>query len=315
MADSNSTDYGGWDNTPTDSSYTPADSSAAAPQDYGGWDNTPSSGDASNYDFSRLFFDPSSYAAPGGSSAAPAATPATQGAAEGAAPGAAAPAAEQQEMGPLTKIGVGLGLLTKNAKGEYGFDPSNQQSLNNLLKLGVTVPTLIHLLSGGDKPTGQMAPTQMKALVGNPALAQWTPQQQQDFANYMAQRATGSYDRGRTMPVAGRVIVPSQGYATGGEVSSGHRGPLALVQGGGGGQDDTVDARLSPGEYVWDADTVAALGDGNNAHGAKLLDEARENIRSHKRSAPPDSIPPKAKALHAYLPKGALSRVKEHGHG
>lgn len=76
------------------------------------------------------------------------------------------------------------------------------------------------------------------------------------------------------------------------------------VSGGTAGQDDKIPAMLSDGEYVMDADTVAALGDGNNAAGAKKLDKMRVGIRAHKRSAPPTKIPPKAKAPEAYL-KGA----------
>lgn len=67
------------------------------------------------------------------------------------------------------------------------------------------------------------------------------------------------------------------------------------------GQADTVSAMLSPGEYVFDADTVSALGDGNNAAGAGALDQMRQHIRQHKRSAPINKIPPKAKKPQAYL--------------
>jgi hypothetical protein len=73
------------------------------------------------------------------------------------------------------------------------------------------------------------------------------------------------------------------------------------VQGAGGGQDDLIDARLADGEYVFDADIVAALGDGSNKEGAMKLDKMREAIRAHKRSAPNDKIPPKAKSPLAYL--------------
>jgi len=80
-------------------------------------------------------------------------------------------------------------------------------------------------------------------------------------------------------------------------------GGCYMVGGQGGGQDDDVDARLSSGEYVWDADTVSALGDGNNAAGAKKLDELRQRLREHKRSAPASKIPPKAKSPEKYLKK------------
>jgi len=73
------------------------------------------------------------------------------------------------------------------------------------------------------------------------------------------------------------------------------------VQGAGGGQDDLIDARLADGEYVFDADVVAALGDGSNTEGARKLDAMRESIRKQKRSAPINRIPPKAKSPLAYL--------------
>ena len=77
-----------------------------------------------------------------------------------------------------------------------------------------------------------------------------------------------------------------------------------LLKGQSAGQDDAVPINASHGEYVFDADTVSALGDGNTEAGAKKLDEMRKNIRRHKRSAPPTKIPPKAKKVTAYL-KGA----------
>jgi hypothetical protein len=78
-------------------------------------------------------------------------------------------------------------------------------------------------------------------------------------------------------------------------------GALNLVRGGSGGQADDQLAWLSPGEYVMDADFVSALGDGNNAAGARQLDRMRENVRAHKRSAPANKIPPKAKTPERYL--------------
>ena len=82
------------------------------------------------------------------------------------------------------------------------------------------------------------------------------------------------------------------------------QGALGLLAGNTAGQDDSINARLSDGEYVMDADIVAALGDGNTAAGARKLDQMRESIRRHKRSAPHSSIPPKAKSIEAYLKGG-----------
>lgn len=82
-------------------------------------------------------------------------------------------------------------------------------------------------------------------------------------------------------------------------------GLARYVQGSTAGQADKVPAMLSDGEYVFDAETVAALGDGNNEAGAHALDQMRENIRRHKRNAPTNKIPPKAKRPEQYLKKGA----------
>jgi len=78
----------------------------------------------------------------------------------------------------------------------------------------------------------------------------------------------------------------------------------AAVHGPGDGQSDDIPAMLADGEYVIDADTVAQIGNGSTKAGAAALDKFRENIRSHKRSAPINKIPPKTKALTSYL-KGA----------
>jgi hypothetical protein len=73
------------------------------------------------------------------------------------------------------------------------------------------------------------------------------------------------------------------------------------VQGAGDGQSDDIPAMLADGEYVFDADTVAALGNGSNKAGALQLDKMRESIRKHKRAAPHNKIPPKAKSPLEYM--------------
>ncbi len=100
-----------------------------------------------------------------------------------------------------------------------------------------------------------------------------------------------------------------RGYARGGEVrgyadGGATDGPTGYISASSGGQDDVVPINAAGGEYMFDADSVAALGDGNNAAGAKILDELRQELRKHKRSAPPDKIPPRAKPLAHYMKKG-----------
>jgi hypothetical protein len=77
-------------------------------------------------------------------------------------------------------------------------------------------------------------------------------------------------------------------------------GIIGYLQGHSGGQDDDINAKLSDGEYVIDASTVSDLGDGNNANGAKKLDQMRRNIRAHKRGGS-ITMPPKAKSLLSYM--------------
>jgi len=73
------------------------------------------------------------------------------------------------------------------------------------------------------------------------------------------------------------------------------------VKGKGDGQSDDIPAMLADGEYVFDADTVASLGNGSSDAGSKVLDKMREEIRKHKRSASPKEIPPKAKSPLEYM--------------
>jgi hypothetical protein len=80
------------------------------------------------------------------------------------------------------------------------------------------------------------------------------------------------------------------------------------VEGKGDGQSDDIPAMLADGEYVFDAESVAQLGNGSSKAGAKLLDHFRESLREHKRSAPTDKIPPASSPL-TYM-REALKRNK-----
>jgi hypothetical protein len=112
-------------------------------------------------------------------------------------------------------------------------------------------------------------------------------------------------------PTGAPSVLPTLGsYALGGTIHQqeyGHTPEFVTgqtghyVKGRGDGQSDDIPAMLADGEYVFDADTVAALGNGSSDAGAKRLDEMREAIRKHKRSAPVDKIPPKAKSPLEYL--------------
>ena len=115
-------------------------------------------------------------------------------------------------------------------------------------------------------------------------------------------------------PVTPAVVYP--GYANGGPVwskaqymvpvtSSYARGGRPRmngpINGDGHGQEDLIPAQLSDGEYVFDADSVAALGNGSTKAGAAILDKMREEIRRDNRSAPVTDIPPASKSPLEYL--------------
>lgn len=115
-----------------------------------------------------------------------------------------------------------------------------------------------------------------------------------DANTYMAMNwnkfATGYYNK--PQPVA---------KARGGALSQ----IAYLAKGAGTGRDDTINARLSDGEYVIDAETVALLGDGSTEAGAKRLDQMRAEIRRQKgKNLAKGKISPNAKSPLAYL-KGA----------
>lgn len=75
-----------------------------------------------------------------------------------------------------------------------------------------------------------------------------------------------------------------------------------LARGSGSGRADTINAKLSDGEYVMDAETVALLGDGSTKEGARRLDSMREQLRQHKgKSMARGQFSANAKSPLAYL--------------
>ena len=94
-----------------------------------------------------------------------------------------------------------------------------------------------------------------------------------DYYNYGAGPEATYY--GPAVPVPADKPAPTVAAATGGPLSR-------FVEGGGTGRSDSIDAKLSDGEYVIDAETVALLGDGSSKAGAKRLDQFRANIRKQK---------------------------------
>ena len=78
--------------------------------------------------------------------------------------------------------------------------------------------------------------------------------------------------------------------------------PQYFEDGPGGGRDDLIDAKLSPKEFVFDAESTSLAGDGNPEEGARKLEQLRQNLRKHKGKAlAKGKFSPKAKPLAQYM--------------
>jgi hypothetical protein len=168
-------------------------------------------------------------------------------------------------------------------------------------------PRLLQVLTGRIKPTTAEADETSEGTSFVGAKLAGAPSPGNPVSGNDNSTVIPGYDTGN-MTAAGLKYLggsPLAGYARGGQVEhipefiTGKTGNY--VQGAGDGQSDSIPAMLADGEYVFDADTVAALGNGSNKAGALVLDKMRESIRKHKRSAPVGKIPPKAKSPLSYL--------------
>lgn len=111
---------------------------------------------------------------------------------------------------------------------------------------------------------------------------------EQSFFSDVPAAATPPATTDRTIqPVDDRTVSAARGGAL--NLVRSPKSPLDSVsrhvKGKSNGRKDDVDAKLSHGEYVFDAETVAMLGDGNNDAGADKLDQLRANLRKHKGKA------------------------------
>ena len=123
--------------------------------------------------------------------------------------------------------------------------------------------------------------------------------------------AGGQYNAALATPAQAPAPAPAamSAMAHGGRHMMANGGGLSAVarfaKGAGSGRDDTINARLSDGEYVMDAETVAMLGDGSSEDGARKLDMMRSQLRKHKgKTLAKGKFSPNAKSPLSYI-KGA----------
>ena len=221
----------------------------------------------------------------------------------GQQPQASSSSSQERQNAVLKALGM------KATSDGTSTDWSNPQTLAQLIKLAGVGGNFLQKALASRQQAQQQAGVLQQALSAQ-SKQTWTPQQAAIVNSFLNSGYTPVSQRRLSYASdAPSPIVASRGYARGGEVQPGEpvaplSHPQGYLAGATDGQADQVPADLSHGEYVLDADTVAALGNGNNEAGAQVLDAWRERIRAHKWSAPPDQIPPKAKRPEHYL-KGA----------
>lgn len=210
---------------------------------------------------------------------------------------------QQQQPGVMDAFRTALGMPAATPTTATG---GQQQGggLGNLLS-----GNLAPLLAGGALLAGQSGGSQQA-----PAATRNLTPQQQEYLN----RPGVTWDWNRMQRDAATSGMTLDQYMANNwnRVSAGEynvqrmaQGGLSalsrFVRGGGTGRSDEISAKLSDGEYVIDAETVAMLGDGSSKAGAQRLDQMRESVRQHKGKAlAKGKFSPDAKSPLTYL-KGA----------
>ncbi len=172
---------------------------------------------------------------------------------------------------------------------------------------GLGLGDLAQLIASGQVVPAAMGETGGVQLQGagyrqDPNTGDWLPPQQQ--LGQGLPRARGGYQRGgefdywsqnADVPRAAPSVAASGRY----------------VKGAGTGRSDDIPARLSDGEYVMDAESVALLGDGSGDAGARRLDEMRSNLRKHKaKNLMKGGFSHKAKKPHQYMAGGGIASLR-----
>jgi len=148
-----------------------------------------------------------------------------------------------------------------------------------------------------DFQEGGRVSTQMKGKPMNPqrgglsqaaSMARLSPlDSPQSYYRYGQQAAQPQQRPMIQQPGNPVMAMPQVSRAMGGGLHMGYNaggapGATRLVKGPGTGRSDDIPARLSDGEYVFDSETVALLGDGSTDEGARRLDALRKKLRMHK---------------------------------
>jgi hypothetical protein len=191
------------------------------------------------------------------------------------------------QMKHFAQGGMAQGMQGRPQMPQGGGRPMMPQGRPQMPQGGGRPP----MMQGGMMPGRPMSPQNAQGMP-----PQGAPQGMQQGRPQMPQRPrdpkTAYYQYGNP---------PVQAKAMGG-LSQVHS---MKIGGGADGRSDDVNAVLSDGEYVMDAETVAMLGNGSSKAGAAKLDQMRSKLRQHKgKNLASGKISPNAKSPLAYL-KGA----------
>lgn len=217
-------------------------------------------------------------------------------------------------VGPIDTSILNSGLPESVTSGIEAANPSYAQMALNYAKQPGNWPTIakgasavggmLSNLGGGDEAPPPPAEDPGYNLNTNYPKRNFVEGDYSKYYNYGEGPEHAYYTYG---PVPEILPAPEDehGFASGGQ--SGGSGNLSHVSrymegGPGGGQDDQIDAKLSPKEYVFDATTVAMLGDGNPDHGARKLDAMRRKLwKDRGKHFKKGKLAPKAKDPEGYL--------------
>lgn len=209
--------------------------------------------------------------------------------------------------GPLGLLGAALGLIDVNKS--YNFDPNSLPGYKGDKSFA----------SRAERASALTNPNNFRGVTADTMSRSAPPEaygkHSANYAGMFGYDAPGGDWGGGSMggpgspgyggpndPGFGRDPDPDTGVGYGGFADGGQ------VRGHGTGRADNIKAKLSPNEYVIDAETVALLGDGNPDAGAQKLNQMRAEIRRHKgRALSEGEISPDA--------RGALDYVKGYADG
>ena len=210
---------------------------------------------------------------------------------------------------PVAPVGygaqdIGMGLQASQQSPLGQIKAAGNSDLFSM-KNAIMGATLLSSLSGAppqvQQAVGKLDPSQQEYF--NRPSVSWDWNRMQNDANAAGQ-SLDQFMATNLPRITG--YASSNPGAQQGAYNMANGGALSAVArfatGAGSGRADTIDAKLSDGEYVIDAETVGLLGDGSNKEGAKRLDAMRRNIRSHKgKTLAKGKISPNAKSPLSYL--------------